>query len=96
MEKVPVVGLQQLARHRGNDLLAEHKSGSLYGVVERLVAEGLIEPAAVNRAGRLPERTVYRVTSAGRTRLAEWLRALVADLASGELTWSPSGRDLEH
>lgn len=77
--------LQQLARQRGKDLLAEHKSGSLYGVIERLVAERLIEPEAVNRAGRLPERTVYRVTSAGRDRLAEWLAAELGSLDARDL-----------
>lgn len=37
-----------------------------HGSVERLAAQGLIEPVETSREGRRPERTVYRITDAGR------------------------------
>jgi DNA-binding PadR family transcriptional regulator len=61
---------------------AKHKSirlnyGSLYSVVEALTRDGLIEPLETVREGRRPERTVYRITEAGRAELADWLTELL-------------------
>ena len=42
--------------------------GSLYGVVESLERRGLIEAQETRRSGRLPERTVYRLTDAAGSR----------------------------
>lgn len=53
--------------------------GSLYAVVESLHKRGLIEPKEVVREGRLPERTVYQVTDAGRVEATDWLADLVAE-----------------
>lgn len=52
--------------------------GSLYAVVESLVKKGLIEPQGTHREGRLPERTVYSLTDAGRLEVHEWLAELVS------------------
>jgi DNA-binding PadR family transcriptional regulator len=52
--------------------------GSLYAVVESLQRRGLIEPVETARAGRLPERTVYRLTDAGRVETHDWLTELLA------------------
>jgi DNA-binding PadR family transcriptional regulator len=38
------------------------KVGALYGMLHRLEAEGLIQPSRVERVGRRPERTVYRIS----------------------------------
>lgn len=55
------------------------RTGSLYHTFEQLQRKGLIEPAEVERAGRRPERTVYRITDDGRTALADTVTRLVRD-----------------
>jgi DNA-binding PadR family transcriptional regulator len=52
--------------------------GSLYGVVESLERRGLIEAQETRRNGRLPERTVYRLTEAGRIEVHDWLTELLS------------------
>ena len=52
--------------------------GSLYGVVESLEKRGLIEAQETRREGRLPERTVYRLTDDGRIELHDWLTDLLS------------------
>lgn len=52
--------------------------GSLYAVVDSLERRGLIAPQATARAGRLPERTVYQLTEAGRVETHDWLTDLIA------------------
>jgi DNA-binding PadR family transcriptional regulator len=47
--------------------------GSLCGVVESLERRGLIDAQDTERAGRLPERTVDRLTTAGRVEMRDWL-----------------------
>jgi len=44
--------------------------GSLYGVIKRLVSEGLIAELRVEREGNYPERQVYEISPTGRTALA--------------------------
>ncbi|WP_067181773.1 PadR family transcriptional regulator [Microtetraspora niveoalba] len=53
------------------------KWGSLYTVVGNLAKHGLIEEAGSTREGRRPERTVYRITEAGREELVDWTRELL-------------------
>lgn len=57
-------------------------TGSLYHAIERLERDGLIEAVETNREGRRPERTIYRLTEAGRDAFAERLRGLVAEPAT--------------
>ncbi len=52
--------------------------GSLYAVVASLEHRGLITPQETKRAGRLPERTVYRLTDAGLVELHDWLTDLIS------------------
>jgi DNA-binding PadR family transcriptional regulator len=52
--------------------------GSLYGVVDSLERRGLIEAQETKRSGRLPERTVYRLTEAGRIEVHDWLTELLS------------------
>lgn len=52
--------------------------GSLYAVVASLEKRGLIAPQETKRAGRLPERTVYRLTDAGRIETHDWLTDLIS------------------
>jgi DNA-binding PadR family transcriptional regulator len=55
------------------------KWGSLYTVVQNLEKNGFVEPVDVTRQGARPERTVYRITEAGRRELVEWTRELIAE-----------------
>ncbi|HBW20106.1 MAG: PadR family transcriptional regulator [Streptosporangiaceae bacterium] len=52
--------------------------GSLYGVVESLERRGLIAAQETRRSGRLPERTVYALTEAGRIETHDWLTELIS------------------
>jgi DNA-binding PadR family transcriptional regulator len=52
--------------------------GSLYGVVESLERRGLIEAQETRRSGRLPERTVYRLTDSGLIEMHDWLTDLLS------------------
>lgn len=51
--------------------------GSLYSVITALVRDELIEPAGTEQDGNRPQRTVYRLTGAGRTEVDDWMRALL-------------------
>lgn len=62
----------------GKDQDMEIKWGSLYTVVRNMEKHGLIEAVESTRQGRRPERTVYRITEAGRDELVDWARELVS------------------
>jgi DNA-binding PadR family transcriptional regulator len=72
--------MARLIRERRIDEVLQLKRGSLYHAVERLVRDGLVEAAETCREGRRPERTVYRLTEAGRDEYEARLRALTADV----------------
>ncbi|HTZ07596.1 MAG TPA: PadR family transcriptional regulator [Acidimicrobiales bacterium] len=63
-------------RGRGDSIKVNY--GSLYAVVEGLRRQGLIEAQETARAGRRPERTVYRVTDAGSAELVSSLAELLS------------------
>ncbi|MBO0692475.1 MAG: PadR family transcriptional regulator [Acidimicrobiaceae bacterium] len=52
--------------------------GSLYAVVDSLERRGLIEAQETERSGRLPERTIYRLTDQGRAEIQDWLSELIS------------------
>ncbi|MEU0538848.1 PadR family transcriptional regulator [Nocardia sp. NPDC005978] len=54
------------------------KWGSLYTVVDNLTRHGFLEIAGSERDGARPERTIYRITDAGRAELADWARELIS------------------
>ena len=64
-------------RHRGKHESININYGSLYNVVDQLVRRGLITPKETTREGKRPERTVYRITPAGRTELEDWMAELL-------------------
>lgn len=66
-------------RSRGKDKSINIRWGSLYTVVDNLAKHGFIEATGTSRQGRKPERTVYRITEAGRAELHDWLRELVGE-----------------
>ncbi|MBY8872949.1 PadR family transcriptional regulator [Micromonospora sp. PLK6-60] len=65
-------------RARGKDQDMPIKWGSLYTVVANLERHGLLAAVQSDRQGRRPERTVYRITEAGRDELVDWTRELIA------------------
>ncbi|MEQ7124060.1 PadR family transcriptional regulator [Actinopolymorpha sp. B11F2] len=70
--------MSRTLRERNKEGSIKLNYGSLYSVVDKLVAHGLIEPQKTVRDGRRPERTVYGATSAGRAEFEDWLAELLA------------------
>jgi DNA-binding PadR family transcriptional regulator len=65
-------------RHRAKHRSVKLNYGALYGVVESLGKRGLIEAKETERSGRLPERTIYQLTEAGRLEVNDWLSDLLS------------------
>ena len=65
-------------RERGKDQSIKLNYGALYTVVEALQKHELIVAQETERAGRRPERTVYRLTDAGRMELIDWISELIS------------------
>jgi DNA-binding PadR family transcriptional regulator len=91
-------------RYRGKERSIKLNYGSLYTVVGNLARHGLIEATGAGREGRRPERTVYRLTDAGRKELEDWMAELIAvpvkeypqfEAALSELPVLSPGRALE-
>src|SRR5215470_2558781 len=70
--------LQSIIRITHKDDFLQLNPGSLYNSIERLLQAGLIEAAEKTRAGRRPERTIYRITTHGGEEAIKWLRELLA------------------
>ena len=66
-------------RSQGKERSIKLNYGSLYTVVDSLAKNGLIEAMEATREGRRPERTVYRLTEAGRVELDAWMSRLIAE-----------------
>jgi DNA-binding PadR family transcriptional regulator len=71
--------MASILRARGKDPDMPIKWGSLYTVVQNLEKHGFLEATGSARSGARPERTVYRITEAGRDELMDWTRELIAD-----------------
>jgi DNA-binding PadR family transcriptional regulator len=65
-------------RQRATQRSVRLNYGALYRVVESMAKRGLIEPKETERAGRLPERTIYQLTDAGRVEIHDWLAELLS------------------
>lgn len=74
MHRYEIASLMR-ARGKGDDV--DIKWSSLYTVVASLEKHGLLEVAGTDRQGARPERTIYRITEAGRAELVEWTRELL-------------------
>ncbi|TQF68418.1 PadR family transcriptional regulator [Rhodococcus spelaei] len=70
--------MASIMRERGKDQDMDIKWGSLYTVVQNMEKHGFLESVGVTRAGSRPERTVYRITDAGREELLDWTRELIS------------------
>ncbi|MFG2071229.1 PadR family transcriptional regulator [Nonomuraea maritima] len=68
---------RRLQEH-GKDRSIKYNRGSLYMVVEQLCKAGFVAERETVRDTQRPERTIYRITEAGRDELYDWMRALVA------------------
>jgi DNA-binding PadR family transcriptional regulator len=66
-------------KHRHKEDSIKLRYGSLYSVIDLLVARGLIQAKETSRDGRRPERTVYGLTTPGYDVLRDWMRDLLRD-----------------
>lgn len=73
--------MYQLLMHRHEDRLLKVRPGTLYHAVGRLAEAELVEATGTARDGNRPERTTYAILPAGRSRLAEGVRSLLAQPA---------------
>ena len=80
-------------RERGKDQSIRLNYGALYTVVQALQQHGLIVVQETERSGRRPERTVYRLTDAGRMELIDWVSELISTPVK-EYTWFEAGLSL--
>ena len=80
-------------RERGKDQSIKLNYGSLYTVVEALQQHALIVAQETEREGRRPERTVYRLTDAGRMEVVDWVSELLS-VPAKEYTWFEAGLSL--
>jgi DNA-binding PadR family transcriptional regulator len=62
-------------RHKEDSIKLRY--GSLYTVIELLLARGFIVARETARDGKRPERTIYEITPAGRDELRDWMADLV-------------------
>ncbi|HWD05070.1 MAG TPA: PadR family transcriptional regulator [Amycolatopsis sp.] len=67
-------------RERGKEADLKIKWGSLYTVVGNLEKHGFVAAADRKRDGAWPERTIYRLTDAGRAELEDWVAELLGEL----------------
>ncbi len=70
--------MQRLLVERHKDDVLVLKRGSLYHAIGRLQRAGLIATVETLRAGRRPERTIYRLTPDGRAAHLRWLQEMIA------------------
>ncbi len=70
--------MASMIRARGKEKDMKIKWGSLYTVVQNMEKYGLLETVGSTRHGRRPERTIYRITDAGRGELEDWTRELIS------------------
>lgn len=70
--------MASVMRARGKDQDMDIKWGSLYTVVRNMEKHGLVEATGKARQGARPERTIYRITEAGKRELVDWTRELLS------------------
>jgi DNA-binding PadR family transcriptional regulator len=66
--------MMRLLRARRDDRLVTIQNGTFYHTVARLQRAGLVDEIGIDRDGNRPERTTYRLTSAGDGAVEEWIR----------------------
>lgn len=70
-ERGPMHGhqLRLLAEKEHVHMWTDFRVGGIYGALNRLLAEGLVEPDRMEREGGRPERQIVRITDSGRAAL---------------------------
>jgi DNA-binding PadR family transcriptional regulator len=76
--------MRQRITERAHDRLPGVRVASLYDVVQRLAAAGLVTADEPSRGGRRPERVTYELTAAGREALTAWVTESLSDPGRGE------------
>ena len=72
-------GIARLIKQWGKDLVVNvGQRASLYRMIDRLQASGLVAVRETSRDQAYPERTVYEITDAGRRVAREWLTEMLA------------------
>ena len=72
-------GIQRLIKQWGKDQVVNvSQRVSLYRTIDRLQAAGLVCVAETERDQQYPERTVYKITDAGRAATRQWLEEMLA------------------
>jgi DNA-binding PadR family transcriptional regulator len=72
-------GIQRLIKQWGKDQVVNvSQRPSLYRTIDRLQAAGLVCVAETERDHQYPERTVYKITDAGRDATRQWLEEMLA------------------
>ena len=71
------MGMILRQRHKEDSIKLRY--GSLYTVIDLLLARGFISARGVARDGRRPERTMYEITAAGRDELRAWMADLIGE-----------------
>lgn len=71
--------MQRLLKLWGKDkVINVGQRANLYKTIRRLEQAGLVEVLQTERSLQYPERTVYRITEAGRAADTAWLRDMIA------------------
>jgi DNA-binding PadR family transcriptional regulator len=73
--------MASLLKERGKHESIKLRYGSLYTVIDALLARGFIAARETEREGRRPERTVYALTPSGLDELRTWMADLLRDPA---------------
>lgn len=71
--------MRQLIKERGKDQVANvDQRNSVYQTIARLQRDGLIEIRETARNEGRPERTIYKITPAGRRTLIAWIGTMLS------------------
>ena len=62
--------IRREAQTNRTELWTDIKVGSLYGALNRMADEGIIEAVRTERSGNMPARTIYAITDVGRQELS--------------------------
>lgn len=72
-------GMQRLIKQWGKDQVVNvNQRAGIYRTIERLQSAGLVEVHSTGREQQYAERTLYRLTDAGRRTTREWLLDMLA------------------
>lgn len=66
--------MRRLLLERHDDRLVPTTTGAVYNAVARLEAGGFVTDLGVDRDGKRPERTTYRLTASGSEAVTSWVR----------------------